>query len=188
MQPLFLVFELTDSERLDTIATLVLIFVFISKIYFFLIIFYALQTGKMLNYLVCFPILRKRAEEPAGSADEHSSALRRLATHCISVKSWPTLRWLARYGLLVPYLCVRRHRRTRLKRANAPARSSRTYMTEMREWLGMAASRALRSRRSLDVSELIGGFTILYFFIFMISSQVSPGIALLPSFRVARSG
>lgn len=74
VQPLFLVFELGESELLKTITTLVLIFVFISKIYFFLIIFYALQTGKMLNYLTCFPILRRRVdktEKPAES--EHKS-------------------------------------------------------------------------------------------------------------------
>ncbi len=196
VQPLFLVFELTKSDLLNTIATLVLIFVFISKIYFFLIIFYALQTGKMLNYLACFPILRKRAGEPAGSADERSSALRRLATYCISVMPRSALGWLARYGILipppwsalrrlvrygnlVPYLFVRRRRRTRQKRADAPARSLRSHMTEMSARLGMIASRALRSRRSLDVSELLGVFTILYFFIFMIASQVSPGAAPL---------
>jgi hypothetical protein len=63
VQPLFMVFELSQSKVLEKIATSVLIFVFVSKIYFFLIIIYALQTGKMLNYLVCFPILRDRAKE-----------------------------------------------------------------------------------------------------------------------------
>lgn len=62
VQPLFMVFSLSQSLVLEKIATSVLIFVFISKIYFFLIIIYALQTGKMLNYLFCFPILRKRAK------------------------------------------------------------------------------------------------------------------------------
>lgn len=63
VQPLFLVFELSQSEALEKISVFVLIFVFMSKIYFFLIIVYALQTGKMLNYLFCFPILRDRAKE-----------------------------------------------------------------------------------------------------------------------------
>lgn len=61
VQPLFLVFDLSDSDVLKEITTSVLIFVFVSKVYFFLIIIYALQTGKMLNYLFCFPVLRKRA-------------------------------------------------------------------------------------------------------------------------------
>src|SRR6185503_15541898 len=62
-QPLFVVFELNQTEVFDKITTGVLIFVFVSKIYFFLIITYALQTGKMLNYLSCFPILEKRAKK-----------------------------------------------------------------------------------------------------------------------------
>ena len=67
VQPLFMVFELSQSDVLaKRIAPSVLIFVFVSKIYFFLIITYALQTGKMLNYLFCFPILRERARERGG--------------------------------------------------------------------------------------------------------------------------
>jgi hypothetical protein len=63
-QPLFIVFELNQTDAFEKITTAVLIFVFVAKIYFFLIITYALQTGKMLNYLFCFPILHKRAKEP----------------------------------------------------------------------------------------------------------------------------
>jgi hypothetical protein len=67
VQPLFMVFELSQSAVLaERIAPSVLIFVFVSKIYFFLIIMYALQTGKMLNYLFCFPYLRDRAKERKG--------------------------------------------------------------------------------------------------------------------------
>jgi len=62
-QPLFIVFELNQTEVFEKITTAVLIFVFVAKIYFFLIITYALQTGKMLNYLFCFPILRERAKD-----------------------------------------------------------------------------------------------------------------------------
>ena len=76
VQPLFLVFELRDSHLLQRITVLVLIFVFISKIYFFLIIFYALQTGKMLNYLTCFPILHKRVPKHQESAAEGASRLK----------------------------------------------------------------------------------------------------------------
>ena len=45
-QPLFIVFELNHTEVFEKITTAVLIFVFIAKIYFFLIVTYALQTGK----------------------------------------------------------------------------------------------------------------------------------------------
>lgn len=60
IQPLFLVFELKKPEVLQGVAVFVLFFVFISKIYFFLIIIYALQTGKMLNYLFCVSKLREK--------------------------------------------------------------------------------------------------------------------------------
>ncbi len=163
VQPLFLVFELSNSELLKTIATMVLIFVFISKIYFFLIIFYALQTGKMLNYLFCFPILRQRAGEPPGSADLRVSALRRLMT----------------FGLSVLRLTDERSGKTLQNRAPSSLRSLRSYPRERSTRLGMAVSRMLRSHRSLDVSELLGGLTILYFFTSMIGSQMSSGAALL---------
>lgn len=59
VQPLFVVFDQPD-DIFKIIQTFVLIAVFISKIYFYLIIIFALQTGRMLNYLVCFPFLSKR--------------------------------------------------------------------------------------------------------------------------------
>ena len=59
VQPLFVVFEL-PGETSDFIQTAVLIIVFIFKIHFFLIIIYILQTGRMLNYLFCFPTLNER--------------------------------------------------------------------------------------------------------------------------------
>jgi hypothetical protein len=61
VQPLFVAFE-QQSEVFESIETAVLIVVFISKIYFFLIIFYALQTGRMLNYFYCFPFLNERVD------------------------------------------------------------------------------------------------------------------------------
>jgi hypothetical protein len=54
VQPLFAVFEQSDPV-FKIIQTSVLIIVFGFKVYFFLIIVYALQTGRMLNYLICFP-------------------------------------------------------------------------------------------------------------------------------------
>jgi hypothetical protein len=62
-QPLFVVFELNQTEVFEKITTAVLIFVFVAKIYFFLIVTYAMQTGKLLNYLCCFPILHERVEQ-----------------------------------------------------------------------------------------------------------------------------
>jgi hypothetical protein len=68
VQPLFIVFELNQTPIWQTITTVVLIFVFLSKVYFFLIIIYALQTGRMLNYLFCFPIFSKKAIESEGAS------------------------------------------------------------------------------------------------------------------------
>ncbi|HKP11435.1 MAG TPA: hypothetical protein VJZ91_04970 [Blastocatellia bacterium] len=59
VQPLFVVFELNTPVS-DIIQTFVLITVFIFKVYFFLIIIYTLQTGRLLNYLFCFPFLSNR--------------------------------------------------------------------------------------------------------------------------------
>jgi uncharacterized protein YegP (UPF0339 family) len=59
VQPLFVAFEQSASP-FPVIKTFVLIFVFIFKIHFFLIITYTLQTGRMLNFLFCFPTLSKR--------------------------------------------------------------------------------------------------------------------------------
>lgn len=62
VQPLFVAFE-QQSEIFESIETAVLIVVFISKIYFFLIIFYTLQTGRMLNYFYCYPFLNDRVDD-----------------------------------------------------------------------------------------------------------------------------
>jgi hypothetical protein len=61
IQPLFVVFG-QDTEVLKRMMVSVLIFVLVSKIYFFLIIMYALQTGRMLNYLFCFPYLNEKVD------------------------------------------------------------------------------------------------------------------------------
>lgn len=61
VQPLFVAFE-QEGEVFQIIKTFVLITVFIFKIYFFFIITYALQTGRMLNYLACFPMLDTRVD------------------------------------------------------------------------------------------------------------------------------
>jgi hypothetical protein len=61
VQPLFVVFSQPGLMN-EIIKTFVLLFVFILKVYFFLIIIYAMQTGKMLNYLFCFPTLNKRVK------------------------------------------------------------------------------------------------------------------------------
>ncbi len=69
VQPLFVAFE-QQSSVFKSIETAVLIVVFISKIYFFLIIFYTLQTGRMLNYLYCFPFLNQRVDGAQKRADD----------------------------------------------------------------------------------------------------------------------
>jgi hypothetical protein len=61
VQPLFVVFSQPGLMN-EIIKTFVLLFVFILKVYFFLIIIYAMQTGKMLNYLFCFPTLNQRVK------------------------------------------------------------------------------------------------------------------------------
>lgn len=61
-QPLFVVFE-QPGEISQLIKTVVLVAVFISKIYFFLIITYAIQTGRILTYLYCYPILSKEVDK-----------------------------------------------------------------------------------------------------------------------------
>lgn len=58
VQPLFAVFE-RQEPVFQEIQTFVLIAVFLSKVYLFLIIYYALQTGRLLNYVYCFPILNR---------------------------------------------------------------------------------------------------------------------------------
>jgi hypothetical protein len=59
VQPLFVVFSQPGLVN-EVIKTVVLLLVFVFKIYFFLIIIYAMQTGRMLNYLFCFPTLNRR--------------------------------------------------------------------------------------------------------------------------------
>ena len=161
VQPLFLVFELSDSELLKTIATLVLVFVFISKIYFFLIIFYALQTGKMLNYLTCFPILRRRAEGHQRPAASPASVFAHLV----------------KFGRSAPRKLAERYRGARRERVHAPAGPRGAYrgLTHALAWLRRVQPQEVRDRPSLNVSELlrryslwvsevIGWAAILYFF------------------------
>lgn len=160
VQPLFLVFELGDSSHLlQRIATLVLIFVFIFKIYFFLIIFYALQTGKMLNYLTCFPILRERADEHRKPAAKSASVLRRLVN----------------FGRSAPHKLAKRYRTARWQHAHGPAGSGGTQPPRIKARL--TTSRLLMSHRSLWVGEVFGWAAILYFFGFLILSQLIPGVA-----------
>lgn len=61
VQPLFAIFE-QPGPVFEQIQTLVLIAVFLLKVYFFLIIYYTLQTGRMLNYVFCFPILNRLSD------------------------------------------------------------------------------------------------------------------------------
>lgn len=58
LQPFFMLFE-QKEDQLQGMEATVLILLLIFKVYFFLIITYTLQTGRMLNYLLCFPFLSK---------------------------------------------------------------------------------------------------------------------------------
>jgi hypothetical protein len=59
VQPLFVVFSLPGIVH-EVIKTGVFILVFAFKVYFFFIIIYAFQTGRLLNYFFCFPELELR--------------------------------------------------------------------------------------------------------------------------------
>lgn len=61
VQPLFLVFDLPGLVN-EAIKVSVLVTVFILKIYFFFIITYALQKGKIFIYLYCFGTVNDRVE------------------------------------------------------------------------------------------------------------------------------
>lgn len=59
VQPLFVVFEESGVVN-EVLESFVFIIVFLAKIYFFLIVLYALQEGRILHYMYSFPILDKR--------------------------------------------------------------------------------------------------------------------------------
>jgi len=61
VQPLFLVFDLPGYVN-EAIKVCVLVIVFFLKIYFFFIITYAIEKGKILTYLYCFSTLNDRVE------------------------------------------------------------------------------------------------------------------------------
>lgn len=151
VQPLFMVFELGDSKVLERITTSVLIFVFISKIYFFLIIIYALQTGKMLNYLFCFPILRDRAKDAKTRITPFIFTNSATGNHRISnvelIESRGA-RFLGRCDRVVARV-VGKRRLARVRRA---------------------VSRWLRSDRPLNISKWLGAIATSYFFLSLLRS------------------
>jgi hypothetical protein len=61
VQPLFVVFGLPMFVN-EVIKTIVFVTVLLFKIYFFFIIIYAFQTGRLLNYFLCFPELKNRVD------------------------------------------------------------------------------------------------------------------------------
>lgn len=152
-QPLFIVFELNQTDVFEKITTAVLIFVFVAKIYFFLIITYALQTGKMLNYLFCFPILRERAKETPPVEKEDPDEMMPCYKDLESEEGW-LIRWhkwlLRRLGLTgIPLI------------------------HQLRLWL----SKRLRSKSCFEASKLIGLVAVILFplcFIFIILIQPPP--------------
>ncbi|MDT5062301.1 MAG: hypothetical protein QOH63_2760 [Acidobacteriota bacterium] len=144
VQPLFMVFELTQSAVLEKISTSVLIFVFVSKIYFFLIIIYALQTGKMLNYLLCFPILSRRAKHSKRESIPLVRESDATQTHHVSDKPESTegrvVRFLTRWDKHL-YERLRKKGQRRILRARGRLslwlRSD--YPQKISKWLGLGA-------------------------------------------------
>lgn len=163
VQPLFIVFELSESNVLKQITTSVLIFVFVSKIYFFLIIIYALQTGKMLNYLFCFPILREHAKD-AGGANTRQSQVTSAAHAGHAPEGGKKEEEEEVEGRVVRLF----------------ARCDRYAY----KWLGRGGRRLarvrgrlslwLRSERPLKVSQWLGLVTVCYFFISLIAFLIIP--------------
>ncbi|HEX8146106.1 MAG TPA: hypothetical protein VF591_02800 [Pyrinomonadaceae bacterium] len=158
VQPLFLVFELSGSDILEQITTSVLIFVFVSKIYFFLIIIYALQTGKMLNYLFCFPILREHANEVGDENAAPSQAGG--AAHAGHTPKEEEEEGGGKIALLLAR--CDRYAYERLGRAGRRLARARGRLSL---WL--------RSERPLEVSLWLGVPAICYFFISLIFFLVS---------------
>lgn len=74
VQPLFVVFSL-DPNLYAGIKTAVFIVVFIFKIYFFLIIIYSLQTGRMFNYFFCSRILNDHVRTIKAQRSQTTSEL-----------------------------------------------------------------------------------------------------------------
>ena len=166
VQPLFIVFELNEAKVLEKIATSVLIFVFVSKIYFYLIIIYALQTGKMLNYLFCFPILRDRAQKKSESTSSVPKSVVPQPQTVPDDDESPTLnnyapaqgRVMRLLGRCDKYVCGRL------------GRNGRWYIARARRCL----SRWLRSDSPLKISKWLGLGAICYFFISLIVFQIIP--------------
>jgi hypothetical protein len=143
VQPLFVVF---DQRRpvAATITTAVLVFVFISKIYFFLIIIYALQTGRMLNYLSCSPVLREQVDKgkvlgsPAAPDCQREDSTNKI------------MRYLDRRSKAL-YARASHVSKWRLE----------NYRASLSSWM--------RSGRPERISERLGGIATATFFIFLIA-------------------
>lgn len=176
VQPLFLVFELSGSDVLEQITTSVLIFVFVSKIYFFLIIIYALQTGKMLNYLFCFPILRERAKGARGQNVPQPQAGG--AAHTGHPPEGDQEE--EEEGRLVRFLA--RLDRYVYKRLG---RGGRRIERRVREWLSLR----LTSERTLRVSQCLGLAAITYFFVSLTYFLVKDNVCGVPGLgRLCEAG
>jgi uncharacterized protein YegP (UPF0339 family) len=89
VQPMFVVFEL-HPEVYAGIKTAVLWVVFIFKIYFFLIIFYSLQTGRMFNYFFCSEILNDHVKALKESLSAESESKIQAASDHLQRHSEPS--------------------------------------------------------------------------------------------------
>jgi len=152
VQPLFVAFAQGPTSVLEGITASVLVFVLISKIYFFLIIMYALQTGRMLNYLACFSELSERA------ANSTKPDCEKVQAASLSGKSDNKIMRVFDSASEIAYLAWRtgpewiRNRRERLS-----------------EWM--------RSERCLTVSTRLGllsvGLFLVFLFLYLASRQLS---------------
>lgn len=145
VQPLFVAFEQGPSNVMAQITASVLVFVLVSKIYFFLIIMYALQTGRMLNYLVCFPKLR---EQTNAAPPRH--------TRTRFKREESTNRIMGKIDRLEKYLYFRQKRRVRVR--------FNRRMKHLSSWM--------RSQAPLTISKWLGLSSISIFFICLIGYVV----------------
>jgi hypothetical protein len=80
IQPLFIAFD-QPTEVFVIIKTGALIIAFILKLYFFLIILYTLQTGRMLNYFYCVNKLVKLVDDELEKIGGNKGSGKELAEH-----------------------------------------------------------------------------------------------------------
>jgi hypothetical protein len=175
VQPLFVVFEQSVAD-FGAIRTAVLVIVFISKLYFFLIIVYSLQNGRLLNYFYCSPLLNQhirakgRNVEPVQQTSAEyvflTNKLRALIPH--SPKDWsldyksPRFLWLVHTLMRFTRWALNYLHGSRLHELPAKLKS---VIASLDRLLGRFRSFAAKAQREwpLEVSKILGWIGIIYF-------------------------